>query len=269
LKLGYEKISSISTVEDEQDREKLIEIAPMMNRHKISKASKIIKRAPKAIKDAILEREIEPEIAEEILKVKEPKIQQKALDIAKKGIYAQEGFKTRLEQLTRPRIELPTEPFEVQVFNKSLWNLERVGTFDFYTIGYEKKALEQFLRLLKKAGIHTLVDVRAIPKSMYRQEFNKESFSKELENQGFKYSHFPQLGVPSDVRRKFAESGDLAGLSEWYDQNVLTNGSLESQEFKSLDYPIAIMCTEFDPTKCHRHRIALALEKKGLRGIDL
>jgi len=269
LKLGYDKISSISTIEDEEDREKLIELAPTMERHKVRKASKVIKKAPKPVKEAVLKGEIEPEIAEEILKVEEPQIQKKALDIAKKGIYAPEGLKTRIEQLTRPRIELPAEPFEVQVFNKTMWNLERIGEFDFYTIGYEKKTIEQFLELLEKAGVHTLVDVRAVPRSMYRQEFNKNNLAKLLESRGFKYKHFPKLGVPSDVRRKLAETGDFGRFNKWYDENVLTSGMIESEDFESLDYPIAIMCTEFDPTKCHRHRIALALEKRGLRGIDL
>lgn len=269
LKLGYGKISSISTIEDEEDRKELIEIAPEIEVEKVRKVSKIIKKAPKNIKKAVLRREVEPDIAEEILKVEKPEVQEKALDIAKKGIYAPEGFKTRLEQLTRPRIELPTEPFETQVFNKAIWNLERVGKFDFYTIGYEKKTLEQFVWLLKKAGVHTLVDVRAVPRSMYREEFNKENLSKELGSRGFKYRHFAELGVPREIREKLAESGDFELYNKWYDEHILTKGLLDSEDFRTLEYPIAIMCTEFDPTKCHRHRIALVLERRGLRGIDL
>jgi ParB/RepB/Spo0J family partition protein len=269
LKLGYGKIASISTIEDKEDRRDLIEIAPKMERETFRKVSKIVRKAPKSIKKAVLKREIEPDIAEEILNVEEPAIQEKALDIAKKGIYAPEGFKTRLEQLTKPRIELPTERFEVQVFNKAIWNLSRMDKFDFYTIGYEKKTLEQFLELLKKAGVRTLVDVRAVPRSMFREEFNRDNLVKELGSQGFKYRHFAELGVPTEIRGKLAESGDFELFNKWYDEHVLASGKLDSEDFKSLDYPIAIMCVEFDPTRCHRHRIALALEKRGLRGIDL
>jgi hypothetical protein len=269
LQLGYEKIASISTIEEEDDRKRLIEIAPSLERDKVKTVSKIVKKASKPIKEAVLKREIEPEIAEEIMKFDEPEIQNKALEIAKKGVYAPEGFRTRLEQLTRPRIELPTEPFETQVFNKAIWNLDRVGKFDFFTIGYEKKTLEQFIELLKKARVRTLVDVRAVPRSMYREEFNKENLARELERRGFKYKHFPNLGVKSEIREKLAESGDFDFFNNWYDENILSGKALDSKDFVSLDYPIAIMCVEFDPTRCHRHRIALALEKKGQKGIDL
>jgi hypothetical protein len=269
LKLSYGKISSISSIEDKEDRREMIEIAPDLELGKVEKVSKIIRKAPKSIKKAVLKREIEPDIAEEILKVENPEIQEKALDIAKKGVYAPEGFKTRLEQLTKPRIELPTEPFEVQVFNKAIWNLGRVGKFDFYTIGYEKKTMEQFMELLKRAGVRTLVDARAVPRSMYKEEFNKENLARELESKGFKYRHLAELGVPTEIRGKLAESGDFELFNKWYDEHVLASGKLDSEDFKSLDYPIAIMCVEFDPTRCHRHRIALALEKRGLRGIDL
>jgi len=45
LKLGYDKIASISTIEEEEDRKRLIEIAPTLERAKVQKATKVIKKA--------------------------------------------------------------------------------------------------------------------------------------------------------------------------------------------------------------------------------
>lgn len=268
LKLGYEKIASISSIEEAEDRERLIEIAPTLERAKVKIATKVIKKAPKPIKEAILKREIEPEIAEEIVKIEKPEIQEQALEIARTGAYTKEGFQTRLVQITRPRIALPQDSIDVQIFNKIVWNLERVGNFDFYTIGYEKKTIEQVLDLLKRAKVKTLVDARKNPVSQYKPDFNKEKLRETLKKHGIDYAHYPELGVPSDIRRKLGETGDYNWFFKQYDENILPR--LEGDaDLKPLKYPIAIMCVELDPTRCHRHRIALALEKKGLRGYDL
>jgi len=268
LKLGYEKIASISSIEEEEDRKRLIEIAPTLERAKVKTATKVIKKAPKPVKEAILRREIEPEIAEEIVKIEKPEIQEQALEIARTGAYTKEGFQTRLAQITRPRIELPQDSIDVQIFNKIMWNLERVGSFDFYTIGYEKKTIEQVLELLKRAKVKTLVDARKNPVSQYKPDFNKAKLQETLKKNGIDYIHYPELGVPSEIRRKLGETGDYDWFFKQYDENILPRLEKDAT-LKPLSYPIAIMCVELDPTKCHRHRIALALEKKGLRGYDL
>lgn len=268
LKLGYEKIASISSIEEEEDRKRLIEIAPTLERAKVKIATKVIKKAPKPVKEAVLTREIEPEIAEEIVKIEKPEIQEQALEIAKTGVYTKEGFQTRLVQITRPRIELPQESIDVQIFHKTMWNLERVGAFDFYTIGYEKKTIEQFLELLKRTKVRTLVDVRKNPVSQYKPDFNKEKLEETLRKHGIDYVHHPELGVPSEIRRKLGETGDYGWFFKQYDENVIPKLD-EEVDLETLNYPIAIMCVELDPTKCHRHRIALALEERGLRGYDL
>lgn len=267
LELGYEKISSISGIEDEEDRKRLIEIAPTLERAKVKTISKIVRKAPKRVKEAVLKREVEPEIAEEILKVEEPNVREKALEIARKGVYTKEGFQTRLLQLTKPRMELPTETIDIQMFNKIMWNLERIGDFDFYTVGYEKKTIEQFVEILRTKKIGTVLDVRRNPVSQYKPEFSKENLKENLSRNNIKYVHSPDLGVPSQIRRKLGETGNYDLFFKWYDENVISR--LDEMELENLGYPFAIMCVEYDPTKCHRHRIALALEQRGLKSIDL
>jgi len=201
------------------------------------------------------------------LKIKKPEIQDKALEIAKKGVYAPAGMKTRIEQMLRPKIELPAETIDVQIFNKTMWNLQRIGDFNFYTIGYEKKTIEQFLRLLKTKKIHTLLDVRRNPVSQYKPEFSKQNLAKTLKRYEIDYKHYGELGVPTEIRRRLEDTGNFEQFFNWYDKNVVSK--LEEVDFEKLGYPIAIMCVEYDPTRCHRHRIALALEERGLKGIDL
>jgi len=269
LGLGYEEIATIATVKEPEVRKKFIEIAPELKRAEIKKVSKVVKDAPEPVVEAMLKREVTPEVAEEISKIEKPEIMEEALEIAKKGVYTVEGIKTRITQLMKPPIELPEEPIDVQIFNKTMWNLQRIEDYDFYTIGFAKKTLEQFFALLKAKGVKTLVDVRKNPVSMFRPEFNKDNLRKVLKESKIKYLHYPELGVPENMRKELAKTGDYDRFFQWYDSNVVRKQLAGSADFETLSYPIAIMCVELDPTKCHRHRIALALEKRGLRGIDL
>ena len=269
LGLTTRKIASISGIKEEETRRKLIEIAPSLEEAQIEKTAKIIRTGPELVVKAVLESEVTPEVAEEIAKIEKPEIMEQALEIAKKGVYTIEGIKTRITQLIKPPIQLPEEPLDVQIFNKTMWNLQRIGDYDFYTIGYAKKTIEQFLELLKATGVKTLLDVRKNPVSMFKPEFNKENIGKILKKNGIKYVHYPELGVPEEIRGELAKTGDYERFFEWYDENVIITLLEESVDLEAVSYPIAIMCVELDPTKCHRHRIALALEKRGLRGIDL
>lgn len=267
LKLGHEEAASIATIEKPEIRKRVIEIAPDFKREELRKLSKLAKKAPEPVVEAVLERKISPEIADVIAAIEEPKIREEALRKAERGIYTTEGIKTVIERLEKPPIELPEEPMEVQLHNKTMWNLRRIGDYDFYTVGYAQRTIKQFLELLKVKGVRTLVDVRKNPRSMYKVEFNKENLANVLKASGIGYLHYPDLGVPEETRRKLGETGDHEWFFKWYDDNILPN--LKNLNLKALASPVAMMCVELDLTKCHRHRIALALEKQGLRGYDL
>jgi len=267
LELGYDEVTSIATIEKPEIRKRVIEIAPDFKREELRKLSKLAKRAPEPVVEAVLERKISPEVADVIAEIKEPEIREEALRKAEKGIYTVTGIKTMIERLERPPIELPEEPMEAQFHNKIMWNLHRIDDHDFYTIGFAKRTMGQFLELLKVRYIRTLIDVRRNPKSMFRPEFNKENLVNILKGNNIEYVHYPELGVPEDMRRRLAETEDYGWFFRAYDDNILPN--LEDVNLETLARPVAIMCVELDPTKCHRHRVALALEKQGLRGYDL
>lgn len=267
LELGYEEAASIATIEKPEIRKKVIEIAPELKREEVKKISKVVKKAPEPVVEALLERKISPDVAEVIAEVEKPEIREEVLRKAERGIYTIEGIKTIIERLEKPPIELPEEPMEVQLHNKTMWNLHRIGDYDFYTLAFAKRTVEQFLELLKAKRIKTLIDVRKNPKSMFKVEFNKENLANILKKSGIGYIHYPELGVPEEMRRRLADTEDYESFFKWYDDNVLPN--LKNLNIKALAYPVAMMCVELDPTKCHRHRIALALEKQGFRGYDL
>jgi ParB/RepB/Spo0J family partition protein len=158
---------------------------------------------------------------------------------------------------------------------KTVYNLKRIdlSKYKFFTIGYSHTSVEQFIEKLKIAGVKTLIDVRNNPQSIYRPEFNKERLESTLKAKGIRYLHLRELGVPSEQREDLSTEAEYKRLWTWYDKNVLhpfMTDNYRSHDLKAdITPPFAYMCMELDPTKCHRHRIAIWHEEKGHKGLDL
>ena len=260
----------------EEERLQLLKTAEKkdLGGRKIREYIEAIRKAPEPVRKEIIRGNLEPKVAERISEIQKPELQTKAIEdaikITKKGSLTSEGLIQRINKIASGKTEMPQEAFNVKAFNKSVWNLERIDRKDVYTIGFGEWDIKQFVKLLKKAKIKTLVDVRDTPLSQYKPEFNKNSLAQLMKENDIKYIHVPELGVPHEIRQKLAQNLDYTWFFNWYDKNILKEENLDKKINKKLmEFPIAIMCTEFDPTKCHRHRIALALEQKGLTSFDL
>lgn len=116
-----------------------------------------------------------------------------------------------------------------------------------YTIGYGNSDAQSILDDLKKNKVTDLIDVRSIPFSRYRPEFNKKGFAVYLQNNNIKY-HW--------------NGKNIGGLKE----NTYYDETLENI-FKTFadnkERSCAIMCSEGDYNKCHRKELASILTKKG------
>lgn len=119
------------------------------------------------------------------------------------------------------------------------------------TIGHSNHSFEHFLDLLEMSGVEVVVDVRSYPASKFAPQFNRQPLGAALTNQGIKYLF---LGH---------ELGGRPDDEECYDDedHVLYGKVAESELFRSglerlrdgLDgYRVAIMCSEEDPSGCHR-----------------
>jgi hypothetical protein len=133
-----------------------------------------------------------------------------------------------------------------------------------YTVGHSNHTLGAFLSLLERHGIRTLVDVRSQPYSRYVTHFNREELEGAVERQKIKYVYGgDELGgrpigeefydAESHVRygRLAASAWFRAGIEALLDEAVLAR--------------TAILCSEEDPTGCHRHLlIARVLAEQGV-----
>jgi uncharacterized protein (DUF488 family) len=170
------------------------------------------------------------------------------------------------------RLNLPSSSTKQQLENKGIWNnLRSAKDADFFTLGYSGRKTHEIILTLKAHNVRTLADIRQNPVSMYRPELSKGNLTKLLAENDIAYAHIPALGVPRDIRAKAIDTGTREVIWSWYDENVITSFLSNNLHMflNSFEHPMALMCTEIDPKECHRHRLSLALEQRGMRGFDL
>jgi len=120
-----------------------------------------------------------------------------------------------------------------------------------FTIGHSNHSLARFLELLTSHEIDLVVDVRSHPRSTFAAQFNREHLARALTVAGRRYEF---LG---------AELGGRPEGSVFYDEegHVLYNRVAETDFFdagirrveeEAQLGRVALMCSEEDPSGCHR-----------------
>src|SRR2546423_472439 len=119
------------------------------------------------------------------------------------------------------------------------------------SVGYSNHSLEEFLALLRRAGVTALADVRSHPASRYNPHTNGPQLAASLRAIGIAYVFLgDQLGGRPEPRELYNEEGrvdyELVRETDFFREGLtrLIRGSEQ--------YTIAMMCGEEDPLDCHR-----------------
>lgn len=145
---------------------------------------------------------------------------------------------------------------------------------EIYTIGHSNKSLSEIIDLLMKYEITLLVDVRSYPYSKYVPQFNRERLSSAITDSEITYWYAgdslggrPQdptcykCGKIPDGKANYLKLVDYRELAKrnWFKEEIRKLAT------KSKDRRTAIMCSEEDPKRCHRHHlIAKTLSEMGI-----
>jgi uncharacterized protein (DUF488 family) len=133
-----------------------------------------------------------------------------------------------------------------------------------YSIGHSNITLEDFLGLIQRHDIEVVADVRSLPRSRYVPHFDAGPLQQALLRLGIGY-------VPLGEQLGGRPDGD-----EFYDEqdHVRYDRLAGSQKFQAginrvlrgaKNYRIALLCSEEDPSKCHRHLlIGRVLQDRGV-----
>jgi uncharacterized protein (DUF488 family) len=135
-----------------------------------------------------------------------------------------------------------------------------------YTVGHSNTKFEEFLNLLN--GIEVVVDVRSVPFSRYAPQFNKQNIKEKFEAAGIQYIFMEEEGIGNVLGARLKdedcyENGKLiyekVMEKSWYQRGIAVLIELANKK------KVAIMCSEEDPHKCHRHHlIAQSLLKESM-----
>jgi uncharacterized protein (DUF488 family) len=137
-----------------------------------------------------------------------------------------------------------------------------------YTVGHSTRPQGEFIALLHHYGIVTLIDIRVIPRSRHNPQFNREELARALPASGIRYLHLGQLGgLRQGLGRESPNLGWRNASFRAYADYMGTEPF--RQGFATLlalahDGPVALMCAEAVPWRCHRSLVADALVARGM-----
>jgi uncharacterized protein (DUF488 family) len=142
-----------------------------------------------------------------------------------------------------------------------------------HTIGHGNRSIEEFIGLLREAGIGCLVDVRAYPASRRHPHFSQEALAKSLAEAGVRYVW---EGKALGGRRKAGKDSPHVGLrnpafrafADHMATQDFRNGVARLSELARAA-SAAIMCAERLPWRCHRFLISDYLAAGGERVVHL
>ena len=141
-----------------------------------------------------------------------------------------------------------------------------------YTVGHSTRSLDELVDMLKVHGVAGVADVRRFAGSRRLPHFNAENLAVELPRRGLAYLPCPMLGG----RRKPApDSINLGWRNESfrayadYMQTPAFADALQRLIDEAHKTPLAMMCAEAVPWRCHRSLIADALVVRGWMVLDI
>ena len=140
----------------------------------------------------------------------------------------------------------------------------------FYTIGHSTRTMDEFVKLLRTAGVSLVVDIRTVPKSRTNPQYNKETLPDSLAAFQIAYEHIAELGglrgkmqgVAPEVNgfwdnQSFHNYSDYAALSETFRRGL--DRLIELGQERRC----AMMCSESVWWRCHRRIVADYLIARG------
>src|SRR5271165_3547467 len=132
------------------------------------------------------------------------------------------------------------------------------------TLGHGTSTAGELARLIQGAGIDSIVDVRAVPKSRRHPQFRREELEQWLPQlSGSAYFWQPALG---GFRKRNAASSNVALRNPSfrayadYMETEEFGGALDGLLARLADARVAIMCSETVWWRCHRRLISDAAD---------
>ncbi|MDD2191183.1 MAG: DUF488 domain-containing protein [Bacteroidales bacterium] len=121
-----------------------------------------------------------------------------------------------------------------------------------YSIGHGNKSIEEFKKELFSFGIDYIVDVRSMPYSKWNPDFNRLNMEK-IFKKSYTYMGDVLGGLPEDKTFHDSEGKFLYGVMA--EKDSFKKGLQRLIIANEKQIKIAIMCSESNPSDCHRSKL--------------
>ncbi|HWI39546.1 MAG TPA: DUF488 domain-containing protein [Burkholderiales bacterium] len=132
----------------------------------------------------------------------------------------------------------------------------------YFTIGHSTHPAEEFIAMLRTAGVRFVADVRTMPRSRTNPQFNTDVLPAALADAQIGYEHIAALGGLRSRRRDvdpqvngFWENKSFHNYADYAMGDAFQAGFQHLREI-GRERPVAIMCAEAVWWRCHRRIIA-------------
>jgi len=137
-----------------------------------------------------------------------------------------------------------------------------------YALGHSTRTVAELVELLHHYRVTILADIRRIPRSRYNPQFNREDLEASLLLQGIDYVYLPRLGgLRRGLGKASANTGwnnlSFRGYADYMQTEEFAGGVTELLALAATG-PVAMMCAESVPWRCHRSLVADALYGQGI-----
>ena len=145
-----------------------------------------------------------------------------------------------------------------------LMSERRADPLALLTVGHSNHSLEHFRGLLGCFDVDVLVDVRSHPYSRFAAHFNREVLAAAVRASGRKYLFLGrELGGRPEGDEFYDDEGHV--LYGHVSRSALFKSGLERLERGLRAHRVAVMCSEEDPSDCHRRLlVARVLLERGI-----
>jgi uncharacterized protein (DUF488 family) len=121
-----------------------------------------------------------------------------------------------------------------------------------YTIGHSNLETGRLVDLLRANGVDTVVDVRSQPFSKLYPRFNRRELGEALRLEHIRYSFMGDSLGGRPAAREFYDDDGHVSYARWARSGDFQDG-LRRLRSAATRYTVALLCSEEDPSHCHRH----------------
>ena len=138
-----------------------------------------------------------------------------------------------------------------------------------YTVGHSIYEIEDFISLLKKNNVNTIVDIRSTPYSKFASQYNREDLKYYLNENEICYIFMGDLlGARYEDKDLLFENGKV-DFKKVQETIAFQQGINRLDKGIAKGYNISLMCSEKEAFDCHRFGLVSEYVDKNFMDVDV